>query len=106
MVNMGDLVADEEWQIINDSEHSRQEDNTSPGKEMDVEQSEVERRENTNLRILDWMHNLEAEEKESHRIQQVDISAGKHVKAGNPLIDWTTTDRPLDIPPDNLSPAS
>ena len=29
-VSMGDLVADEEWQIINDSEHSWQEDHTVP----------------------------------------------------------------------------
>ena len=26
LVNIGDLVANEEWQIINDSEHSLQED--------------------------------------------------------------------------------
>ena len=53
MVDVGDLVADEEWQIINDSEHSWQEDHTSPEKEMDLEQSEMERREKTNLRILE-----------------------------------------------------
>ena len=28
MVNVGDLVADDEWQIINDSEHSWQEDHS------------------------------------------------------------------------------
>ena len=32
MVRIGDLVADEEWQIINDSEHSLQEDHTVPKK--------------------------------------------------------------------------
>ena len=53
MVNVGDLVADEEWQIINDSEHSWQEDHTSPEKKKDLDQSEMERRENTNLRILE-----------------------------------------------------
>ena len=41
MVNVGDLVADEEWQIINDSEHSWQEDHTAPEKEVDLEQSEM-----------------------------------------------------------------
>ena len=68
---------------------------------MDLEQSEME---NTNLRILEWMHKLEAEEKEAQNIQQVYISAGKHLKAGNALFAWKKTDRPLDIPPDNLSP--
>ena len=105
LVDVGELTADEEWQIIDDSEHSLQEDRTTPEKEMNLEQSEIERRENTNLRILEWMHNLEADEKEAQSIQQVEISAAKHVKAGNPLFGWTTTDRPLDIPPDNLRPA-
>ena len=98
LVNVGELVANEEWQIINYSEHSLQEDHTMPEKELDLEQSEIERRENTNLRILEWMHNLEAEEKEAQRIQQVDVSAKEHVKSENPLFGWTATDWPLEIP--------
>ena len=39
MLKMADLVADDEWQIINDSEHSWQEDYTSPEKKVDLEQS-------------------------------------------------------------------
>ena len=105
MVNMSDLVADEEWKIINDREHSWQEYHTSPEKEVDIEQNEIGRRENTNLRILEWMHDLEAIEKEAPSIQQVDISAGKHVKALNSLFGWTATDRPLEKPTDNLGPA-
>ena len=76
LVNVDELTADEEMQIIKDSEHPLQEDRTTPEKEMNLEQSETERRENTNLRILEWMHNLEADEKEAQ-----------------------------SIPPDNLSPA-
>ena len=80
LVNAGDLVANEEWQIINDSEHSLQEDHTMSERDLDLEQSEIERSENTNLRILERMHNLEADEKEEQSIQQVDVSAKKHVK--------------------------
>ena len=57
-MNGGELVADEVWQIINDSKHSLQE------REVDLEQSGIERRENTNLRILKWMHNIETDEGE------------------------------------------
>ena len=103
---MGDLVADEDWQIINDSEHSLQKDYSVPERKIDLEQSEIERRENTNLRVLELMHNLEIDEKEGQNIQQVDVSAMKHVKTGNPLFGWTATDRPLEIPPDNLNPAT
>ena len=59
LLNVGELVANVDSQIINDSEYSLQEDHTIPEREMDLEQSEIERRENTNLRIQEWMHNLE-----------------------------------------------
>ena len=42
---------------------------------------------------------------EGQSIQQVDVSAGKHMKTEDPLFCWTATDRPLEIPPDNLDPA-
>ena len=74
-----------------------------PERELDLEQSEIERRENINLKIVEWMHNLEADEKEEQSIQQVDVSAKKHMKSENPLFGWTATDRPLEIPPENLS---
>ena len=50
-VIVGELVADEEWQIINDSEPFLQEDYSVPEREVDLEQNEIERRENTNLRV-------------------------------------------------------
>ena len=104
LVNIGDLVNDEEWQIINDSEHSLQEDYSVREREKDLEQSEIERREKTNLRVLEWMRNLETDKREAQNIQQVGVSAMMHVKTGNPLFGWTATDRPLEVLPDNLSP--
>ena len=71
-----------------------------------MEQSEIERRENTNLRILEWMRDVKNESEEGQSIQQVDISAGKYMKPEDPLFRWTATDSPLDIPPDNSDPAS
>ena len=106
LMNVAQLVADEEWQIINDSEHSLQEDYSIPQREVDLEQSEKERRENTNLRVLKWMHNLETDEREAQNIQQIDVSAMKHVKTRNPLFGLTVTDRSLELSPDNLNPAS
>ena len=52
------------------------------------------------------MHNLKNKGEEAQSIQQVDVSAEKHVKTKDPLFGWTATDRPLDIPPDNLNLAS
>ena len=50
------------------------------------------------------MHNLETDEREAQNIQQVDVSAMKHVKTANPPFGWTAKDRPLKVPPDNFSP--
>ena len=106
LLNVGELTADGEWQIINDNEHHPQEDYSTPERETDLEQSEIERKENTNLRILEWMRDVKNGSEEGQSIQQVDISAGEQIKTENPLFGWTATDSPLDIPPDNSDPAS
>ena len=106
LLSVGELTADDEWQIINDNEHYPQEDYSTPERETDLQQSEMERRENTNLRILEWMRDVKNGSDEGQSIQQIDISAGKHIKTENSLFGWTATDRPLDIPPDNSDPAS
>ena len=74
--------------------------------ETDLEESELERRGNTNLRILEWMRDVKNENSEGQSIQQVDVSSKKHKKTEDPLFGWTATDRPLDIPPDNSDPTS
>ena len=106
LLSVGELAADGEWQIINDNEQYPQEDYSTPERETDLEQSEIERRENTNLRILERMRDVKNGSDEGQSIQQVDISAGKHMKTENPLFGWTATDSPLDIPPDNSDLAS
>ena len=106
LISVEELTADGEWQIIDDNDHYPQEDYSTPERETDLEQSEIERRENTNLRILEWMRDVKNESEEGQSIQQFDISAGKYMKTKDPLFGWTATDSPLDIPPDNSDPAS
>ena len=106
LLSVGKLAADDEWEIINNSEHYPQEDYSTPEQETALEQSEIERRENTNLRILEWMRDVKSKSDEEQSIQQIDMSAEKHMKMKDPLLDWTANDRPLEIPPDNLDPAS
>ena len=106
LLSVGELVADDECQIINDSEHHPQEDYSTTEQETYLEQNEIERRENTTLRILEWMRYLKNQGEEAQSIQRVDVSAEKHVKLKDPLFGWTATDRPLEIPPHNLDSAS
>ena len=106
LLSVGELEADDEWQIINDSEHYPKEDNSTPEQETDLAQSEIERRENTNLRILEWMRNVKSKGDEGKSIQHVEVSAEQHVRTEDPLFGWTATDRALEKPSDNLDPAS
>ena len=52
---VGDLVPNQEWQIIDDDKSFWQENHSGPEREMDVEECEAEKREPTNLRILEWL---------------------------------------------------
>ena len=63
LVNVGEPVANEEWQIIADTEHSLQEDHTMPERQIKPRTEQDRKKRNTKLRILEWMHNFEADEK-------------------------------------------
>ena len=80
LVSVGDLVPDDEWQIIND------------------------RKTFFTGGLLVTCFKNKGDEEQS--IQQVNVSTEKHVKTKDPLFGWTATDRPLEIPPDNLDSAS
>ena len=85
LLSAGELEAGEEWQVIDDVGHYPQEDHSTPELETDLEQSEIERRENTNLRILEWMRDVKDESHEGQSIQQVDVSAANYMKTEDPL---------------------
>ena len=90
LLSGGELEAEEEWQVIDDGGHYPQEDYSTPELETDLEQSEIERRENTNLRILEWMRDVKEENYEGQSIQQVDVSSERHKKTEDPLFGWTS----------------
>ena len=106
LLSTGELEAEEELQVIDDGGHYPQEDYSTPELETDLEQSEIERRENTNLRILEWMRDVKDESHKGQSIQQVDVSSANYMKTEDPLFGWRATDRPLDIPPDNSDPTT
>ena len=68
--------------------------------------SGAERDREEGERKLEWMRDVKSKGDEGQSIQQVDLSAEQHLKTEDPLFGWTATDRPLEIPPDNLDPAS
>ena len=55
--------------------------------EVDLEQCEIEKRENTKLRIPEWIRGLSADYKETQSNQQVVISAGNYAKEKTRCLD-------------------
>ena len=78
LASMGDLVSDNDRLIINDDENFWQKDHSVPERERDLEKTQ--KREHTNLRILEWIHGLPTDGDEKQSIQQAEISAAKHMK--------------------------
>ena len=56
LLSVGDLIANQEWQIADDDESFWQEDHSVPKREMDLQQCETEKREETNFRTLEWIY--------------------------------------------------
>ena len=92
LLSAGELTGEEEWQVIDDGGHYPQEDYSTPELETDLEQCEIERREITNLRILEWMRDVKDESREGQSIQQVDVLAANYMKTEDPLFGWTATE--------------
>ena len=88
MVSMSNFVSDKDWPIINNNENSWQEDHAVPEEENDLEKSEIEKRENTNLRFLEWIRRLPADDKETQSNRQMDISFEKYAKDKKLLFGW------------------
>ena len=89
LLSVRELAADDEWQIINDSEHYPQEDYSTPEQEADLEQSEIERRENTNFtRIRDIRVDARCQERKRRRSKHPTsrrVGRKTHENGGAPL---------------------
>ena len=97
LVSVGDLIANQEWQIADDDESFWQENHSVPKREMDLQQCETEKREETNFRILEWIYGRPVGEEEGQSRQQVNLSVAKDVKERNPSVGWIAAEQPLDI---------
>ena len=58
LVGVVELVPDQEWQIIIDDESFWQKNHSVPEREKDLEQCVAEKKEQSILRILEWMYDL------------------------------------------------
>ena len=71
---------------------------------MGLAQNETDRREQTNLRILEWMLDVTTEDETGWTWQATYISTEDYLSEKNPTFRWAAMDRQLDIPSKNLEP--
>ena len=71
--------------------------------EFEPEAEQTHEQELTNLRVLEWLHDLPKDSKETIlTIQDVDKDGIKHVSHDNTDSNWVAPDGPLRVPQSNL----
>ena len=78
-------------------------DRSEPEVEFEPEVDQTHEQELTNLRVLEWLHDLPTDPKETIlTIQDVDKDGSKYVSHDNTESNWVTPDGPLRVTQSNL----
>ena len=88
---------------MNDMDQDWIDDRSEPEVEFEPEEEQTHGQELTNLRVLEWLHDLPADPKETIlTIQDVDKDGIKYVSHDNTDSNWVAPDGPLRVPQSNL----
>ena len=78
-------------------------DRSEPEVEFEPEEEQTHEQELTNLRVLEWLHDLQEDPKETIlTIQDVNKDGIKYVSHDNTESNWVAPDGPLRVPQSNL----
>ena len=93
----------EEIDLVNDMDQDWIDDRSEPEVESEPEAEQTHEQELTNLRVLEWLHDLPTDPKETIlTIQDVDKHGIKYVSHDNTESNWVAPDGPLRVPQSNL----
>ena len=85
--------------LINDNETDWLEDRSEPKMEFKPEAEHMHEHELTNLRMLEWLHDLLADPKGTIlKIEGVDQTSIKYISHDNTESNWIAPDVPLCVP--------
>ena len=97
LVGLDEVAVPREIDLVNDMDEDWIDDRSEP------EVDQVHEQEVTNLRVLEWLHDLPTDPKETIlKIQGVDKDGIKHVSYDNTESNWVAPDGPLRVPQSNL----
>ena len=92
-----------EIDLVNNMDQDWIDDRSEPEVEFKPEVEQTHERELTNLRVLEWLHDLPADPKETIlTIQDVDKDGIKYVSHDKTESIWVAPDGPLRVPQSNL----
>ena len=93
----------EEIDLFNDMDQDWIDDRSEPEVEFEPEAEQTHEQELTNLRVLEWLHDLPKDSKETIlTIQDADKDGIKHFNHDNTESNWVAPDGPLRVPQSNL----
>ena len=96
-------MAPQEIDVVDDTEHDWIDYHSESEVEFEPETEQMHEQELTNLRVLEWFHDLPADPKETIlTIQDVDQNSIKYISHDNTENNWVAPDGPLRVPKSNL----
>ena len=100
---MDSLVGLDEVAVPRDMDQDWIDDHSEPEVEFEPEVNQTHEQELTNLRVLEWLHDLSEDPKETIlTIQDVDKDGIKYVSPDITDSNWVAPDGPLRVPESNL----
>ena len=103
LVGLDEVAVPKEIDLVNDMDQDWIDDCSEPEVEFEPEAEQTHEQELTNLRVLEWLHDLPADPKETIlTIQDVNKDGIKYVSHDNIESNWVAPDGPLRVPQSNL----
>ena len=102
-MGLDEVAVPQEIDSVNDMEQDWIDDRSEPEVEFEPEVEQTHEQELTNLLVLEWLHDLPADPKETIlTIQDVLKDGIKYVSHDNTESNWVAPVRPLRVPESNL----
>ena len=93
----------QEIDLINDTHQDSIDDRSEPAVEFDPEVEQMHEKELRNLRVLELLHDLTADPKETIlTVQDIDQTTINYISHDNTESNWVASDGPLRVPAFNL----
>ena len=103
LVRLDEVAVPKEIDLVNDMDQDWIDDRSEPEVEFEPEAEQTHEQQLTNLRVLEWLHDLPADPKETTlTIQDVDKNGIKYVSHDNTESNWVAPDVHLRVPQSNL----